>query len=65
MFGPGGIACGTLDGPDPGCEPEIAQAALEQTAEEFAEHVLEVVWRPAEQPDWWTGEVTKAGPPTA
>lgn len=61
---PGGIACGALDDdPDPGCEPEVAQAAMKQRAEQITEHILEIVWRPSDRPDWWTGEVTKAALP--
>lgn len=63
LFCPGGIACGALDyvdGPRPDCEPAVAQAAMKQRAEEVTEHVLEIVWHPAERPDWWNGDVTRA-----
>lgn len=60
--GPGGIADGALAGPPPSSEPDIAQAALVQKAEELTHRRLDVLWHAPDQPDWWTGTVTVAGP---
>ncbi|MEV8529462.1 hypothetical protein AB0451_35955 [Streptomyces sp. NPDC052000] len=58
-------AHGALDHPAPSCEPETAQAALHRRAEELTHRELEVSWQPTDQPDWWTGVVTKTGPLSA
>jgi hypothetical protein len=59
---PSGIADGALDDPAPTSEPDTAQTAFRQKAEEFTHRLLEVHWRESDQPDWWTGTVTSAGP---
>ncbi len=59
---PGGIADGALDHPAPTCAPEAAQTALHRRAEELTHRRLELSWQPTDQPDQWTGAVTKAGP---
>lgn len=53
----GGIFDGYLGEPDSHCEPALAQVALEQRAGELSGRVLRVLWRAADKPDWWTGEV--------
>ncbi|MFJ8785370.1 hypothetical protein [Streptomyces sp. NPDC102476] len=50
--GPAGIADGTLAGPPPSSEPDIAQAALVQKAEELIHRRLDVLWYAPDQPDW-------------
>ncbi|WP_371678739.1 hypothetical protein [Streptomyces sp. NBC_01276] len=59
---PVGVADGHLDQPEPTCGPGTAQSALHRRAEELTHRELEVSWRPADLPDYWTGAVTKAGP---
>ena len=60
--GPTGVADGVLAGPPPSCEPDIAQVALVQKAEELTHDRLAVLWHPPEQSDWGTAPVTVAGP---
>ncbi|MFJ4012896.1 hypothetical protein [Streptomyces sp. NPDC090026] len=59
---PSGIADGALNDPAPTSEPDPAQTACRQKAEELTHRRLEVSWREADQPDWWTGAVASAGP---
>ncbi|MFE7529512.1 hypothetical protein ACFU7Y_27880 [Kitasatospora sp. NPDC057542] len=59
---PGGFADGFLDRPAPSCDAELAQAALRLKAEEITHRELEVSWQSTDQPDWWTGIITKVGP---
>ncbi|MET9462478.1 hypothetical protein ABZY05_47025 [Streptomyces canus] len=47
-----GIADGVLAGPPPSSEPDIAQAALVQKAEELTHRRLDVLWQ---HPINWTG----------
>jgi hypothetical protein len=47
------IADGPLAGPRPSSEPDIAQAALVQKAEELTHRRLDVLWHAPDQPDWW------------
>ncbi|MFF3127428.1 hypothetical protein ACFVRD_35205 [Streptomyces sp. NPDC057908] len=60
--GPAGIADGALAGPPPSSEPDITQAALVEKAEELTHRRLDILWHAPNQPDWWTGTVTVAGP---
>ncbi|MBD0669177.1 hypothetical protein BU198_00205 [Streptomyces sp. CBMA156] len=59
---PRGVADGRLDDPAPSGEPGTAQAALHRRAEELAHRRLEIAWREADGPGWWTGTVTGCGP---
>ncbi|MER7511769.1 hypothetical protein ABTX82_25930 [Streptomyces lavendulae] len=59
---PVGFADGYLAHPAPTSGPGTAQSALHRRAEELTHRELEVCWQPADQPDCWTGAVTKAGP---
>ncbi|MEV6198327.1 hypothetical protein AB0M19_38785 [Streptomyces sp. NPDC051920] len=59
---PSGITDGALSDPAPSSEPGAAQAACHQMAEELTHRRLEVLWSESDQPDWWTGTVTSAGP---
>ncbi|MCF3133816.1 hypothetical protein [Streptomyces olivochromogenes] len=59
---PAGVADGALTDPASSSEPGTAQAALLRTAEELTHRQLGVLWRESDQPDWWTGTVTSAGP---
>ncbi|WP_030694365.1 hypothetical protein [Streptomyces globisporus] len=59
---PSGIADGALNDPVSSSEPGIAQAACRQKAEELMHRRLEVLWCESDQPDWWTGTITSAGP---
>ncbi|QMU70630.1 hypothetical protein [Streptacidiphilus sp. P02-A3a] len=59
---PSGIADGALNDPAPTCEPGTAQTACRHKAEELTHRLLEVHWRESDQPDWWAGTVTSAGP---
>jgi hypothetical protein len=56
------IADGTLAGPPHSSEPDIAQAATVQKAEELTHRRLDVLRHAPGQPNWWTGTVTVAGP---
>ncbi|MFJ9447887.1 hypothetical protein ACIRRH_39575 [Kitasatospora sp. NPDC101235] len=60
--GPKGVADGALDHPAASGEPESAQAAMHRKAEELTRRELEVTWQETDQPGWWTGVVTNAGP---
>ncbi len=64
LTGPAGIADGSLAGPPPSSEPHIAQAALVRKAGELPHRRLDVLRHVPDQPDWWTGTVTVAGPLT-
>ncbi|WP_189282321.1 hypothetical protein [Streptomyces atratus] len=48
--GPAGIADGALAGPPPSSEPDIAQAALVQKAEELTHRRLGVLWHAPDHP---------------
>ncbi|KQW00338.1 hypothetical protein ASD08_46655 [Streptomyces sp. Root369] len=56
------IADGTLAGSPPASEPDIAQAALVQKAEELTHRRLDVPRHAPDQPEGWTGTVSVAGP---
>jgi hypothetical protein len=57
--GPVGIADGMLAGPPPSSEPDIAQAALVQKAEELTHRRLDVLWQAPDQ----SGRVAVPGRP--
>jgi hypothetical protein len=60
--GPAGVADGALADPPSSSEPDLAQTALLQKAEELTHRQLEVLWSESDQPDCWAGIVARVGP---
>ncbi|WP_225725279.1 MULTISPECIES: hypothetical protein [unclassified Nocardia] len=59
---PASILDGYLRDIPPTAAVEEAQAELHRRAELAHERKFHVRWEPADKPDWWTAEVTDAGP---